>query len=132
MPIYEYKCHECDHVFEDLVLSSKDTGPEKCPKCGAAQVSRLISGTNFQLKGGGWFHSDYGKKGGAAVPDESSASVGEKSAGTSEKPEGAKDKDGTVKSGEKKTPAEAPKETKPPPVEKASPAVNTAASKPSA
>ncbi len=76
MPIYEYKCQECDHVFEDMVLSSKDSGPDKCPKCGAPNVSRLISGTNFQLKGGGWFHSDYGKKGSTSVSDTSSATKG--------------------------------------------------------
>lgn len=81
MPIYEYKCQECDHVFEDMVLSSKDSGPDKCPKCGAPNVSRLISGTNFQLKGGGWFHSDYGKKGSAPASDAPAATKdsGEKS-----------------------------------------------------
>ncbi len=132
MPIYEYKCHECDHVFEELVLSSKDTGPDKCPKCGAAQVSRLISGTNFQLKGGGWFHSDYGKKGGPAPSGESPASAGEKSDGAAGKAEGADEKVGTTKSGDEKAPTNVQKEAKPAPVEKASPAVNTAASKPSA
>ena len=77
MPIYEYKCQECDHVFEDMVLSSKDPGPDKCPKCSAPNVSRLISGTNFQLKGGGWFHSDYGKKTSAPSRDDAPAGSGE-------------------------------------------------------
>ena len=81
MPIYEYKCATCGHVFEDMVLSSKDPGPQACPKCADAKIERLISGTNFQLKGGGWFHSDYGKPASAAPPKaEAAAETSESSA----------------------------------------------------
>ena len=42
MPIYEYQCEECDCCFELLITSSKDRRV-LCPKCGAAQVKRLLS-----------------------------------------------------------------------------------------
>ena len=41
MPIYEFKCGECDSKFEELVTAGTDSIP--CPKCGSAQVYRLIS-----------------------------------------------------------------------------------------
>jgi predicted nucleic acid-binding Zn ribbon protein len=59
-----------------MVLSSRDAGPSKCPKCSAAEVHRVISGTSFQLKGEGWFHSDYGK------PKSSTGSSSDSSAGS--------------------------------------------------
>jgi len=41
MPIYEFKCAECGHQFEDLVPAGTDTMP--CPKCQSDKVFRLIS-----------------------------------------------------------------------------------------
>jgi len=62
MPIYEFRCAECDHVFESWQKVS-DPNPDKCPSCGASKVEKLISSTSFRLKGGGWYASDYaGKK----------------------------------------------------------------------
>ncbi|RAL23497.1 FmdB family transcriptional regulator [Lujinxingia litoralis] len=58
MPIYEYRCASCDHVFEEIQRFS-DPDPEVCPSCGAPQVSRKISANSFQLKGGGWYAQDY-------------------------------------------------------------------------
>ena len=65
MPIYEYRCESCGHVFEDMVLSGHKE-PDTCPKCGAAKVDRLISNTSFQLKGSGWYVTEYGS--GSAPP----------------------------------------------------------------
>ncbi|MBA2661762.1 MAG: zinc ribbon domain-containing protein [Bradymonadaceae bacterium] len=58
MPIYEYRCDGCEHVFEELQRLS-DPDPEACPKCASATVRRLMSSTSFQLKGGGWYVTDY-------------------------------------------------------------------------
>lgn len=58
MPIYEYQCEACDNQFEELLLGS-DSDPETCPKCDAGSVRRVISNTSFQLKGGGWYVTDY-------------------------------------------------------------------------
>jgi len=63
MPIYEYSCENCG-TFE---LSRRITdGPlRRCPTC-KAKVRKLISNTSFQLKGSGWYVTDYaGKDGGA-------------------------------------------------------------------
>lgn len=42
MPIYEYRCTKCDHLFEELVQANSDAGV-KCPKCDAGRVERLPS-----------------------------------------------------------------------------------------
>lgn len=57
MPIYEYKCDECSSVYEELVRLSDPSPP--CPDCGNENVERLISQTSFQLKGNGWYATDY-------------------------------------------------------------------------
>ncbi len=62
MPIYEYRCGECDHVFEEIQQFS-DPDPETCPKCEEEAVERLVSQSNFQLKGGGWFDDAYSTTG---------------------------------------------------------------------
>ncbi len=58
MPIYEYRCAECGHTFEEIQRFS-DPDPEACPACDAGDVGRLVSRSNFQLKGGGWYADDY-------------------------------------------------------------------------
>lgn len=40
MPLYEYVCRKCDHPFEELVFGS---AAARCPKCGAADVERVLS-----------------------------------------------------------------------------------------
>ena len=60
MPIYEYRCHNCQHQFEELVDFSED--PPDCPACNSNQVSRLLSTPSFSLKGDGWFSDHYGLK----------------------------------------------------------------------
>jgi putative FmdB family regulatory protein len=62
MPIYKYECEACNHVFEDL-RGFSDPDPEACPDCQAQQIRRLITGGNFQLKGGGWYVTEYGSSG---------------------------------------------------------------------
>lgn len=61
MPIYEYICEECKHEFEYYVISSNQEEPI-CPKCYSKKVEKLISGSSFHLKGGGWFSDGYQKK----------------------------------------------------------------------
>lgn len=59
MPIYEYACKKCGE-FETM---QKITDPplSTCPTC-AGRVTKLISNTSFQLKGSGWYVTDYGRK----------------------------------------------------------------------
>ena len=60
MPIYEYRCLQCGKKFE--MLQSITSAPLK--KCIACQgvVEKLISVSSFQLKGNGWYATDYGSK----------------------------------------------------------------------
>lgn len=43
MPIYEYKCSTCSHVFDELVPMNTEGESLKCPKCGNVGARRLIS-----------------------------------------------------------------------------------------
>jgi putative FmdB family regulatory protein len=60
MPIYEYQCLKCG-VFE-ATQRITDKPLAKCPTC-KSKVKRLISNTSFQLKGSGWYITDYARKG---------------------------------------------------------------------
>ena len=60
MPIYEYRCEHCGD-FEEMQRMS-DPPLAKCPKC-KRKIRRLISNTSFQLKGTGWYVTDYAKSG---------------------------------------------------------------------
>ncbi|MCX7765608.1 MAG: zinc ribbon domain-containing protein [Candidatus Sumerlaeia bacterium] len=43
MPIFEYKCQKCNHIFEDLIRSEAEARAVVCPCCGSDQVKKLIS-----------------------------------------------------------------------------------------
>jgi putative FmdB family regulatory protein len=58
MPIYEYECKACGHEFE-LVQKISEPAVKKCPECGKNKVNKLISLTSFQLKGEGWYETDF-------------------------------------------------------------------------
>ena len=60
MPIYEYQCEHCG-VFEEMQRIS-DPPLARCPTC-KRKVRRLISNTSFQLKGSGWYATDYARSG---------------------------------------------------------------------
>ena len=63
MPIYEYRCVNCEHAMEALQRMSDD--PLKvCPSCGKETLSKMVSAASFRLKGGGWYETDFktGKK----------------------------------------------------------------------
>lgn len=60
MPIYEYQCKQCGHHLEELEKVS-DAPLVDCPKCGKPGLQRIVSHTSFQLKGGGWYATDYKK-----------------------------------------------------------------------
>jgi len=66
MPIYEYRCAKCGD-FEEMRKMS-DPPLQRCPKC-RRKVTKLISSTSFQLKGTGWYVTDYAKKGSDKGPD---------------------------------------------------------------
>ncbi|KGP64396.1 hypothetical protein EP47_11525 [Legionella norrlandica] len=65
MPIYEYQCTSCHHHF-DLMQKITDEPVKQCPKCYENSVVKLVSAAGFQLKGTGWYATDFKNKGGTA------------------------------------------------------------------
>jgi putative FmdB family regulatory protein len=61
MPIYEYECRDCGHVF-DALQKMADQPLRDCPACGKAGLRKLLSAPNFRLKGGGWYETDFKNK----------------------------------------------------------------------
>lgn len=75
MPIYEYRCSTCGFQKEYLQKVS-DPVLTRCPECGKETFSKLLSAAGFQLKGSGWYATDFknsgtkpGKSGGEAKPE---------------------------------------------------------------
>jgi len=60
MPIYEYQCQKCGVV--EVTQRITDKPLSKCPTC-KSKIKKLISNTSFQLKGTGWYITDYARKG---------------------------------------------------------------------
>jgi putative FmdB family regulatory protein len=61
MPIYEYECKDCGHVFDALQKMSDDPLRD-CPDCGKPELKKRLSAPNFRLKGGGWYETDFKDK----------------------------------------------------------------------
>jgi putative FmdB family regulatory protein len=70
MPIYEYKCSACSHELESLQKFS-DSPLVTCPACGKDTLTKLLSAAGFQLKGSGWYQTDF--RGSGAKPAAKSA-----------------------------------------------------------
>lgn len=62
MPIYEYECAECGHRLE-AIQKVTEAPLTDCPSCGKVGLKRLISAAGFQLKGGGWYATDFKNSG---------------------------------------------------------------------
>jgi len=61
VPIYEYRCNECEHQLEMLQKIS-DAPAITCPDCGKDSLRKLISAVAFKLKGTGWYETDFKDK----------------------------------------------------------------------
>ena len=73
MPIYEYRCPSCGFQKEHLQKMS-DEPLSSCPSCGATGYAKLLSAAGFQLKGTGWYATDFKGGGSSAAPATSSSS----------------------------------------------------------
>ncbi|MBF0211431.1 MAG: zinc ribbon domain-containing protein [Desulfamplus sp.] len=51
MPIFEFKCSDCEEFFESLFMSKNDEKEIKCPKCSSFAVERVVSATNYVMGG---------------------------------------------------------------------------------
>jgi putative FmdB family regulatory protein len=82
MPTYEYACGACGHQWEQ-VQRIVEAPIEVCPKCAQSAAHRLISGgTNFILKGGGWYSDLYSSSKSSAKTESSTPAATEGSAKT--------------------------------------------------
>ncbi|MGY6272979.1 FmdB family zinc ribbon protein [Achromobacter denitrificans] len=81
MPIYAYKCSACGHA-KDVLQKISDAPLSVCPECGQSSFSKQVTAAGFQLKGSGWYVTDFrgngngGSQGAAAgtpAPAESAA-----------------------------------------------------------
>ena len=67
MPIYEYRCSSCGHELEALQKFS-DAPLRVCPACKAEGLVKLMSAAGFQLKGSGWYATDFKSSGSKPAP----------------------------------------------------------------
>ncbi|MCC5792072.1 MAG: zinc ribbon domain-containing protein [Legionellaceae bacterium] len=72
MPIYEYQCANCSHKFE-IMQKISDAPVKQCPLCFEDRAIRMVSAAAFQLKGSGWYETDFKNKKPAAAAEGSAA-----------------------------------------------------------
>ena len=83
MPIYAYKCESCGHS-KDVLQKMSDAPLTECPACGKATFAKQVTAAGFQLKGSGWYATDF--KGGS-TPAAAPAADAATGAKTDAKPE---------------------------------------------
>ncbi|HUG59153.1 MAG TPA: FmdB family zinc ribbon protein [Candidimonas sp.] len=64
MPIYAYKCSDCGHA-QDVLQKMSDPLLTVCPECGHSTYTKQVTAAGFQLKGSGWYVTDFRNNGGA-------------------------------------------------------------------
>src|SRR6476659_7357593 len=72
MPIYEYRCAACGHEIEALQKLS-DAPLTVCPSCQKPELKKLLSAAGFQLKGSGWYATDFRNSGAKPAAKEKAA-----------------------------------------------------------
>jgi putative FmdB family regulatory protein len=128
MPIYEYRCGACGHHLEALQKMT-DAPLRKCPDCGKSQLKRLVSASQFRLKGSGWYETDFKNKSETKrnLVEHGSAESSESSDKSTDTP--AKEEAGKAVAAAKNDDA-AEKPAKKPASEKPAPVTRTAKAKP--
>jgi putative FmdB family regulatory protein len=58
MPIYAYRCAACGHA-KDVLQKLSDAPLADCPACGAPRFEKQVTAAGFQLKGSGWYATDF-------------------------------------------------------------------------
>jgi len=85
MPIYEYRCSSCGQQ-QEVMQKISDPLLTTCPKCGKPSLVKMLTAAGFQLKGSGWYATDFKTKSTPAAAKGSKESAdkgGEKKAGDS-------------------------------------------------
>ena len=86
MPIYAYRCSACGHM-QDVLQKLSDPILTVCPACGASSFAKQLTAAGFQLKGSGWYATDFRGGNTAASSDKDAGEGATRSADTpNEKP----------------------------------------------
>ena len=90
MPIYAYKCASCGFA-KDVLQKLSDAPLTVCPSCGQAAFTKQLTAAGFQLKGSGWYVTDFrdGNKGGSATKDKADKAPAPASGGAGSGGDGA-------------------------------------------
>ena len=97
MPIYAYKCESCGHA-KDVLQKMSDDPLTQCPSCGAPTFNKQLTAAGFQLKGSGWYATDF--KGGAAATSASAVAAGTAGAAAASSPSTSTEAGGSSPSAE--------------------------------
>jgi len=103
LPLFEYKCQKCGHLFEKIEKHSASQ-TKKCPKCGA-KAPRQFAAPAIQFKGSGWYVTDYGGKQ-TSAPGSGEASGESAASKSGDNKAGKPGEKSAEKSPESKAPAE--------------------------
>lgn len=82
MPIYAYKCSACQYE-KDVLQKMSDPVLEVCPECGQSTFSKQVTAAGFQLKGSGWYVTDFRNQGGSKPSETKSSDSGSSSSSSS-------------------------------------------------
>ena len=93
MPIYAYRCASCGHS-RDVLQKISDPVLTTCPACGAEQFQKQVTAAGFQLKGSGWYATDF--KGGNAPAPAAAPATGDAAATPAAPPPAAPSDSGTT------------------------------------
>lgn len=90
MPIYAYRCSACGHA-QDVLQKMSDAPLSVCPECGQSTYTKQVTAAGFQLKGSGWYVTDFRNNGssGGGAKSESGTSAGSAAAPAPAKSEAA-------------------------------------------
>jgi putative FmdB family regulatory protein len=105
MPIYAYRCSACGHA-KDVLRKVSDPLLSTCPACGAETFTKQVTAAGFQLKGSGWYATDF-KGGSSAAKPADAAGDGNKSESDKSDKGGGDAKPGSADGDSKPAPAAA-------------------------
>ena len=99
MPIYAYRCESCGHA-KDVLQKMSDPVLTTCPSCGAESFKKQVTAAGFQLKGSGWYVTDFrGGAGGASAPATGTPAPANAAAESSSAPAASSSSDSSASSG---------------------------------
>ena len=81
MPIYAYRCSACGHQ-QDHLQKMSDSLFTDCPQCGKAEYKKMLTAAGFQLKGSGWYVTDF--RGGSSGTGAAATGSKDSSSGSSD------------------------------------------------